>query len=199
MPEKKFRLAIFASGSGTNAQEIFAYFKNHPSIEIGLLLSNNPKAYALERARKFNVPAMVFNREEFADETTVLNKLREHQVTHIVLAGFLWMIPKYLIHVYAGKMINIHPALLPKFGGKGMFGRKVHEAVKASGEKETGITIHLVNEHYDEGRILFQARCGVEENYSPEKINECVQKLEYEHYPKVIEQWIMNAHPSVKS
>ena len=192
MSSKKSRIAVFASGNGTNAEEIFRYFKNHPSIGVGLLLSNNPHAFVLERAKKFNIPSKVFTREEFKNPDLFISWLHEKEITHLVLAGFLKMIPDYLTKAYPEKIINIHPALLPKFGGKGMYGIKVHEAVRQSGEKETGITIHLVNDQYDEGKILFQAKCAVQESYSPEEINECVQKLEYEHYPKVIEQWILN-------
>ena len=188
----KFQICVFASGSGTNAEKIFKYFQDHPTINVALLLSNNAQAYALERAKKFNVAARAFTKEEFKGGVEILNTLQQNKITHIVLAGFLWLIPDYLIHSYPKKIVNIHPALLPKFGGKGMFGLKVHEAVKTSGEKETGITIHLVNDKYDEGEILFQASCPVSESYSPEKIRECVQQLEYENYPKVIEKWILN-------
>ena len=196
MPSQKVRIAIFASGSGTNAEEIFTYFKNHPAIEIGLLLSNNTQAFALERARKFNIESKTFTRDEFKNPDVILKALHENQISHIVLAGFLWLIPEYLVAAYPNKIINIHPALLPKFGGKGMYGLKVHEAVKAAGEAETGITIHLVNNQYDEGKILFQAKCTVEKTYSPEKIQQCVQELEYEHYPKVIENWILKGNKS---
>jgi phosphoribosylglycinamide formyltransferase-1 len=189
----KSRLAIFASGSGTNAEEIIKYFQNHPKVEIGLVLSNNPQALVFERAKKHVVPAKAFTREEFRIEGVVLEWLKEKKITHLVLAGFLWLIPDYLIRAYPNRIINIHPALLPKYGGKGMFGLKVHQAVKAAAEKETGITIHLVNEHYDEGKILFQASCPVDENFTPEQIAKCVNKLEWEHYPKVIEEWVENS------
>ncbi|MCU0398002.1 MAG: phosphoribosylglycinamide formyltransferase [Cyclobacteriaceae bacterium] len=186
-----FRIAIFASGSGTNAEEIFKFFKGHPRIEVVTLLSNNPQAYALERAKKYGVPTLVFDRKEFRESSLVSDWLKQHQVTHLVLAGFLWLIPENLIRAYSGKIINIHPALLPKFGGKGMYGMKVHEAVKAAGETETGITIHEVNEHYDEGRILFKAICPVKSEDSPEDIAKKVHQLEYAHYPSLIEQWIL--------
>jgi phosphoribosylglycinamide formyltransferase 1 len=186
----KFNLAIFASGSGTNAEEIMKYFKHHPSITVSILLSNNPEAYALERAKKFAIPTKVFSRKEFKETTLILDWLKEHSITHVVLAGFLWLIPDYLIKAYPNKIINIHPALLPKYGGKGMYGAKVHEAVKASAEKETGITIHLVNEHYDEGEIVFQAKCPIDQTFTADQIANCVHKLEYEHYPRIIEQWV---------
>lgn len=188
---KPHRIAIFASGSGTNAEEILAYFQYHPSIEVKVLLSNNPKAQALQRAERFKVKALTFNKAQFRDTYEVLAWLKDEKVTHIVLAGFMWLVPDYLIHAYPGKIINIHPALLPKFGGKGMYGKFVHEAVKAAGEVETGITIHEVNEHYDEGNIVFQATCGIEAVDSVETIAQKVQKLEHIHYPKVIEQWIL--------
>ncbi len=190
MSATKKRIAIFASGSGSNAEEILAYFDHHPMIDVVLLLSNNPSAFALTRAAKFNVPTKVFTKELFKDSTVVLDWLHEKEVTHIVLAGFLWLVPSYLTQNFPGKIINIHPALLPKFGGKGMYGMRVHEAVKSAGERETGITIHLVDEKYDEGKILFQASCPVEETDTPEQIADNVHALEHTHFPKVIEQWI---------
>jgi phosphoribosylglycinamide formyltransferase 1 len=188
---KPHRIAIFASGSGSNAEEIIRYFEYHPSIEVRLLLSNNPQAQALQRAEKFGVKTRTFTKLQFRDSYEILNWLREERITHIVLAGFMWLVPDYLTHAYAGKIINIHPALLPKFGGKGMYGKFVHEAVKTTGEVETGITIHEVNEHYDEGNIVFQATCGIEATDSVETIAQKVQKLEHIHYPKVIERWIL--------
>ncbi|MGC1243221.1 MAG: phosphoribosylglycinamide formyltransferase [Chryseosolibacter sp.] len=191
MSSKKYRVAVFASGSGTNAEEIFKYFKSHSSIEVVLLASNNPGAYALQRAENHHIKNAVFSRKEFQDGTLIRKLLEDARVTHIVLAGFLWLIPDYLLKAFPDRIINIHPALLPKYGGKGMYGAKVHEAVRASGEKETGITIHLVNERYDEGRILFQGKCSIEENYSPEDIAACVHELEHKYYPRVIEGWIL--------
>ena len=185
------RLAIFASGSGTNAEEIFKYFRNHQKISVAGLLSNNPEAYALVRAANHAVPTMVFSRKQFRETDEVVNWLKEKQITHVVLAGFLWLIPENLIRTYPGKIINIHPALLPRFGGKGMYGMKVHEAVKAAGETETGITIHEVNEQYDEGRILFKAICPVMGDDTPETIANKVHQLEYAWYPKVIENWLL--------
>jgi phosphoribosylglycinamide formyltransferase-1 len=190
MSSKKYRIAIFASGNGTNAEEIFRYFKNHSEIEVTLLLSNNPTAYALQRARNHNIKTLVFDRAEFKEGSVIRQALENAGVTHIVLAGFLWLIPEYLIRLYPDRIVNIHPALLPKYGGKGMYGAKVHEAVKNSGEVETGITIHLVNNQYDEGKILFQARCPVTSNQSPEEIAACVHQLEYEHYARVVERWV---------
>jgi phosphoribosylglycinamide formyltransferase-1 len=191
MSSSNSRIAVFASGGGSNAEEIFKYFQHHPTIKVALLLSNNPNAGALERAKKFNIPSKVFDREQFATSEIVLQWLEEEKITHIVLAGFLWLIPQYLTKNFPDRIVNIHPALLPKFGGKGMYGIKVHEAVKAAQETETGITIHLVNEKYDEGKILFQGRCSVESNFTPQQIAQCVLQLEHEHYPKVIEQWVL--------
>lgn len=166
-----------------------SHFKGHRSAEVVLLLSNNPEAYALERARKFNVPTKVFTRPQWKESEIVLEWLAQKEVTHIVLAGFLWLIPAYLIQAYPGKILNIHPALLPKFGGMGMYGMKVHEAVRSAGETETGITIHMVNENYDEGKVIFQARCTVEESDTPITIAQKVHALEHAHFSQVIEWW----------
>jgi phosphoribosylglycinamide formyltransferase-1 len=187
---KKNRIAIFASGSGSNAEEIIRHFSVHPRIEVALLLSNNANAFALERARKYSIPVMVFSRDEFLNSNAVISRLCAEDISHIVLAGFLWLIPASLIRAFPDRIINIHPALLPSFGGKGMYGMKVHEAVKASGNGETGITIHLVNEHYDEGKVVFQGRCRIDPSLSPAEIAKCVQALEHENYPRVIEEWI---------
>ena len=189
---RPFRLAIFASGSGTNAEEIMKRFQHHNQTEVSLVLSNNANAFVLERAKKFNVPAKVFNRTQFRESEEVLSWLEKEEITHIVLAGFMWLMPVSIIQAYPNKIINIHPALLPKFGGKGMYGHHVHEAVKATGERETGITIHLVNEKYDEGRILFQASTPIDPNDSPDQIANKVHALEYKHYPEQIEKWILS-------
>lgn len=191
MPQKNFSIAIFASGNGSNAEAIIQFFKNHALIEVKLVLTNNPEAYVLERCKRLRVSAQVFSRQEFKDSTTILERLKENNITHIVLAGFLWLIPTYLIQAYPNKIINIHPALLPKYGGRGMYGAKIHEAVKAANEPETGITIHLVNEHYDEGEILFQKKCKLQSHYTPLEIASCVHKLEHEHYPQIIEHWVL--------
>ena len=189
MSEKK-KLAIFASGSGTNAEEICKHFHGNSDVQVVLLLSNKSDAYALERAQKHKVETRVFNRAQFQDET-VLGWLKDAEVTHIVLAGFLWLIPEHLIKKFPNRIVNIHPALLPKYGGKGMYGSTVHEAVKASGDTETGITIHLVNESYDDGKILFQTSCEVAENDSPDDIAKKVHQLEHQHFSKVIEEWVL--------
>jgi len=187
----KFRICIFASGSGTNAEAIIKYFQHHPSIEIELVLTNNPAAAVLEKAKKASVKSRVFNKSQFSESDEIVQLLQAHGITHLVLAGFLLLIPKNLVATYPNKIVNIHPALLPKFGGKGMYGLKVHEAVKASGEKETGITIHEVNENYDEGKIIFQAKCPVLPTDTPEQIAVKVHALEYLHFPKVVEDWLM--------
>ncbi|MCE2997335.1 MAG: phosphoribosylglycinamide formyltransferase [Cyclobacteriaceae bacterium] len=186
------RLALFASGSGSNAEVIIRHFKNHPQIEVALVLTNNATAGVIERAQKLDVQTKFFTREQFRESEPILQLLREYEITHIVLAGFLLQIPTSLIQEYPSRIINIHPSLLPKFGGKGMYGMKVHEAVKQSGETETGITIHEVNEHYDDGRVLFQAKCKVEATDTPEQIARNVQALEHHHFPLVIEKWILS-------
>ncbi len=187
---KQARLAIFISGNGSNAEAIFLHFQNHPSIMVELVLSNNPEAYGLERAKKYSIPSLIFTRQQFRESEEVLHWLRAAGITHIVLAGFLWLVPSYLTRAFPHRIINIHPALLPKFGGKGMYGMKVHEAVKASEDSQTGITIHEVDEKYDEGRILFQAICEIDNSDTPKEIAEKVQRLEHLHYPRVIEDWI---------
>ncbi|WP_089685019.1 phosphoribosylglycinamide formyltransferase [Catalinimonas alkaloidigena] len=183
-------LALFCSGSGSNAEKIMAYFENHPDIRVSLLLANRPDAYALERAKRFGVPTVVFDRKTFRETDTILQALSAHKVDLVVLAGFLWLVPAYLIEAYPDRILNIHPALLPRFGGKGMWGMHVHEAVVAGQESETGITIHLVNERYDEGRVLFQATCPVQPTDTPEDIQKRVQVLEHRHFPEVIERYV---------
>lgn len=187
------RIAIFASGSGSNAEKITEYFKNNDKIDVSLILTNNPKAYVLERARRLQVPAVTFNREELRNTDKVIQILKDHKVDFVVLAGFLLLIPENLVEAYPNRIINIHPALLPKFGGKGMYGDKVHEAVKSAGERETGISIHYVNSKYDEGEIIFQAKCPVTEEDTPETVAGKVHQLEYQHYPQVIESVINNS------
>jgi phosphoribosylglycinamide formyltransferase 1 len=183
-------LALFASGSGSNAEVIIRHFENHPNIHVALLLTNNATAGVIERAQKLHVETEFFTRDQFRESDKIQEKLRQNKITHIVLAGFLLQIPPSLIREFPSRIINIHPSLLPKFGGKGMYGAKVHEAVKQAGEKETGITIHEVNEHYDEGRVLFQAACVVEALDTIEQISHNVQALEHQHFPHVIEKWI---------
>jgi len=184
-------IAIFASGSGTNAENIIKYFRNHPDISIQLVLSNNKNAYVLERAKNLGVESMVFNRNTFYHTDEIINILKNKKIEYIVLAGFLWLIPKHFICAFENRIINIHPALLPKYGGKGMYGMNVHKAVIENKEKQSGISIHYVNEQYDEGDIIFQATCPVTENDMPESLAGKIHELEYEHFPKVIEMWIL--------
>lgn len=179
-----------ASGNGTNAEAIMKHFENHPRIRVAMLLSNNPEARALQRAKQFHVPTRVFNREQFLNGTEVVRWLIDSGVTHVVLAGFLWLVPKSLIEAYPEKILNIHPALLPLHGGKGMYGERVHEAVKAAGDSKTGISIHLVNEQFDKGKIVFQAECPVDSFDTPRTIAAKVHQLEYQYFPAVIESWV---------
>jgi phosphoribosylglycinamide formyltransferase-1 len=187
---RPFKLAIFASGSGSNAEKIFSYFSEHPTIEVVALFSNNPEAYALQHAKNYGIETFTFDRENYRQNTTLLATLQSKHVTHIVLAGFLWLIPSYLIDAYPNKIINIHPALLPRYGGKGMYGMHVHKAVKEAGEKESGITIHLVNEVYDDGKIVAQEKVSLDPSDTPETIAQKIHALEHAHFPRVIEQWI---------
>ncbi|KPK87584.1 MAG: phosphoribosylglycinamide formyltransferase, partial [Bacteroides sp. SM23_62_1] len=165
---KKRKIAIFASGSGTNAQKIIEYFAHHPSIGVSMILSNKKDAYVLVRAEQFNIPSIVFDRQTFTESDDILKLLQKNEIDFIVLAGFLWLVPVYLIRAFPNRIINIHPALLPKYGGKGMYGIHVHEAVLTSGDEESGISIHYVNEAYDEGAIIFQAKCEVLPDDTPE-------------------------------
>jgi len=168
------------------------HFKENPEIEVVLVLTNNPQAMVSQRANRFQVPAKVFSKVEFRETGEVLRWLRESGVTHVVLAGFLWLIPMDLLQAYSNRIINIHPSLLPKYGGKGMYGEKVHAAVRHSGDKETGISIHLVNERFDEGKILFQAHCQIDSSDTIDVIANKVHRLEHAHYPQVIERWVLN-------
>lgn len=188
--EKKFRIAIMASGNGTNAENVIRYFEHHSKIQVVLVLCNKPEAFVLQRARNLSVPAKVFSKEEFVSK--VPRWLAEYDVTHIVLAGFLLLLPSNLIHAYPNRIINIHPALLPAYGGKGMYGERVHQSVKNDAVAVTGITIHLVNERYDEGKVLYQQQCGVEPKDTVKEIADRVHALEYEAYPRVIENWILS-------
>lgn len=192
----KKRIAIFASGSGSNAQKILEYFKDHSSAEVSIILSNNPDAYVLQRADNFEIPTHIFDRDEFYHSDDVLNLLTDLQIDLIVLAGFLWLIPKNLIQAFPDRIINIHPALLPSYGGKGMYGNHVHQAVLEAKEPESGITIHYVNEKFDEGKIIYQARYRIEPDDTIELIQFKGQQLEHLHYPKVIENIIKDLNTS---
>jgi phosphoribosylglycinamide formyltransferase-1 len=182
------RIAIFASGTGTNAAKIIEYFRFHQTIGITLIVSNKPEAGVVQIARRENLPVLIIDKERFFRGDAYLPDLRTLNINFIVLAGFLWKIPSMLIQAYPGAIINIHPALLPKYGGKGMYGGNVHAAVIAAGEKESGVTIHFVDEHYDNGDIIFQETCKVNPDDTPETLANKIHQLEHQHFPKVIEQ-----------
>ena len=187
----KHRIAIFASGGGSNARKILEHFEHHSEIEVGLIISNKRNAGVLEHAQAFEIPIFLLNRNGFYESDSIIKVLDQHGISHLVLAGFLWLVPKHLVKAFPDRIVNIHPALLPKYGGKGMYGHHVHEAVKAAGEKESGITIHLVNEKYDDGASLFQTSCALEPEDSPEDIARKVLSLEHRYFPEVIEAWIL--------
>ncbi|MGN0002902.1 MAG: phosphoribosylglycinamide formyltransferase [Sphingobacterium composti] len=183
----KKRIAIFASGSGSNAQKIMEHFKYADDAEVSLVLSNNPDAYVLQRADNFEIPSHIFDRHEFYQTDNVVDILKRLDIDLVVLAGFLWLVPENLLKAYPNKIINIHPALLPKHGGKGMYGDRVHKAVLEAGDEEHGITIHFVNENFDEGEVIYQGRFKVEKDDTLETIKFKGQQLEHLHYPKVVE------------
>lgn len=187
----KTRIAIFASGSGTNAEQIIGYFKSHSKIEVAMILSNNKDAYVLKRALKHRIPQFVFTRSQLYKEKIVDEVLKLNRIDFIVLAGFMWLVPERFVKSFPNKIVNIHPALLPKYGGKGMYGKYVHEAVVKNKEKKSGITIHWVNEAYDEGAIIFQTTCDLKSSDTPDDVAEKVHQLEYEHYARVIERVIL--------
>ncbi len=180
------KIVVFASGSGTNAENIIRYFKDSEKAEVSLVLSNNQTAKVLERAHKLNVIALHFDRTAFYNTNEVLHILEDTNPDLIVLAGFLWLFPDNILEKFPNKVINLHPALLPKFGGKGMYGNNVHQAVLDEDEKETGITIHFVNEKYDEGKVIFQKAIPVSSDDTVNSIAERIHELEYRHFPKVI-------------
>ena len=186
------RIAIFASGEGTNAQHIIDYFRGKEN-KVSLMVCNNPKANVLSRAEHNKIPFLLINKEEIQSGKTLEEKLTEEKIDLIVCAGFLWKIPDSILYKFPNRVVNIHPALLPKFGGKGMYGLNVHKAVIESGEKESGITIHYLNEEYDEGEIILQKKCVIEKTETPESLAKKVQNLEHEWYAKTIEQ-LLNTH-----
>ncbi|MEZ4904068.1 MAG: phosphoribosylglycinamide formyltransferase [Spirosomataceae bacterium] len=183
----KKRIAIFASGSGSNAEKIAAYFSDATEVEVSLILSNNPQAGVIARARKFQIPVVLFDKKTFYETNKIIQLLQNQHIDLVVLAGFMMLIPEKMVEVFPDKIVNIHPALLPKYGGKGMYGHFVHEAVVAAQETQSGITIHYVNAHYDEGAIIFQAICPVLPSDTPEEVAQKVQVLEHQHYPEVVE------------
>ena len=184
-------ILLFASGSGTNVENIINYFKDSMTVKVEAVFCNNPSAKVIERSKKNNIPTIIFNREEFGNGI-VLDKIKRLQPDLIVLAGFLWKIPAEIIHQYPTQIINIHPALLPKYGGKGMYGMNVHEAVLKNKESKTGITIHYVNEHYDEGEYIFQESINVENCITAEEIAAKIHHLDMEYFPNVIDK-ILNS------
>lgn len=186
----KKRIAIFASGSGSNAQKLMEHFKRSPDAEVSLVLTNNPDAYVLQRADSFEVPSHIFDRQEFYHTDNVIDLLKNLHIDLIVLAGFLWLMPKNIIEVFPNRIINIHPALLPLYGGKGMFGDHVHNAVIASGDKESGITIHYVNESYDDGAQIYQAKYRIDAGDNLEMLKFKGQQLEHLHYPRIVEHLV---------
>ncbi|MBC9794477.1 formyltransferase family protein [Sinomicrobium weinanense] len=179
-------IVIFASGSGTNAENIVRYFEGNSNVNVSLILSNKRNAGVLDRADRHKINAIYFNKTALYGSSVVLDLLKTIDPDLIVLAGFLWKFPQSILDVFPGKVINIHPALLPKYGGKGMYGIRVHQAVVENREKESGITIHYVNENYDEGAVIFQAARAISPSDSPEDVARKVHELEYEHFPKVI-------------
>jgi phosphoribosylglycinamide formyltransferase 1 len=181
-------IALFASGNGTNVENIIHYFKDKPEIEIKLVLTNNAHAYVLERIKPYNIDSFVFSGKELRTTDVVLNKLKEYHINFIVLAGFLLMVPENILTAFPNKIINIHPALLPNYGGKGMYGMHVHQAVIDSKDKESGITIHYVNGKYDEGTIIFQSKCNILPGDTPEALANKIHQLEQTHFPIIIEK-----------
>lgn len=184
------KIVIFASGSGTNAENIIKYFSNSDKARVTLILSNSSEAYVIKRAEALNIPTIVFDRNDFYSSGKVFDILISEGADLIVLAGFLWLVPSVIINHFKGRIINIHPALLPAFGGKGMYGHRVHEAVINSGAQESGITIHHVNDHYDEGDIIFQTRCDVLKSDTPDTLAAKIHTLEHRFFPEVIESLI---------
>lgn len=188
------RIAIFASGTGSNARKIVEYFKSHHTIQVSLVVASKATAGVLDIAAEHGIPSLVLDRQTFYETETLLEELKG--IDLLVLAGFLWLVPDYLLRRFPRRIINIHPALLPKFGGKGMYGKYVHQAVKAAGEKESGITIHYVNGQYDEGQIIYQASCPLAADDDPQMIAQKVLALEHQHFAPVIEQLLTNNYRS---
>jgi phosphoribosylglycinamide formyltransferase-1 len=187
------KIVVFASGSGSNAEQIIQHFSSLPNILVAKIYVNNPQAYVIERAKRHQIETKVFDRSYFLSHQGLILDLAQENPDLIVLAGFLWKIPETIVKAYPNKIVNIHPALLPKFGGKGMFGMNVHRAVISSGESESGITIHYVNENYDEGAIIMQATVSVEPSDTPESLAQKIHKLEHQHYPITIEKTLISS------
>lgn len=187
--DKKIKIAIFASGTGSNAKAIIDYSHNS-NYSIELIVTNNEDAGVLSFSDKFNIDALVIDKKKFYSDNVIIDFLKEKDIKLIVLAGFLWLIPDYFIKEYRNRIINIHPSLLPKYGGKGMYGINVHNSVFQAGDKESGITIHLVNEEYDKGKVLFQEKIDISKEKDAENIGKAILKLEHKNFPKVIEKYI---------
>ena len=185
------RLAILGSGNGTNAQRITEYLSGSNAVEVACIIYNKRDAYIATRARNLGIEAVYFGRDDFYNSDRVVNYLREHRIDWVILAGFLWLVPQNILQAYPQRVINIHPALLPKHGGRGMYGERVHESVIASHETESGITIHIVDENYDRGTTLFQARCAVNPDDTPDSLAHKVHELEYQYFPQIIEKTVL--------
>lgn len=191
------RIALFVSGSGTNAENIACYFSGNEEISIPLIISNKRDAYVHERASRLAIPSFTFSKTEFDEGLSVIDLLSSYQIDYIVLAGFLLKVSQPLLDAYPGRIINIHPALLPKFGGKGMYGDRVHQAVVEAGDTKSGITIHYIDQNYDEGDIIFQATCEVLPDDTPEEVAQKVHALEYAYFPRVIEAVVKGEEPPI--
>ena len=187
-----YHIAIIASGTGSNARSIINYFDRHKNIKITLLLSNRETSGIVDIAKENDIPYLIFNKEEFNDSSYFLEKLKSNQVDFIILAGFLWLVPIYLVKAFENRIINIHPSLLPKYGGKGMYGLNVHKAVFENHENESGLTIHLVNLEYDKGKVLFQYKVDVSNCNSPREIAKKILEYEHKFYPPTIEEYILS-------
>ncbi len=188
------KIAIFASGSGSNAQKIMEHFKKNKYGEVALILTNKPDAYVLQRADNFEIPSHIFDRKEFYETDRIPRLLKSLKIDLVVLAGFLWLIPKNILEAYPKRILNIHPSLLPKYGGKGMFGNKVYEMAFNNQDLESGITIHYVNENFDEGEIIYQAHYRIEPKDDLKMIHYKGQQLEHHHYPRIIENLLKKMH-----
>ena len=186
------RLAIFASGNGSNAENIARYFSDNKEITICLILTNNPDAGVIERADRLGISVETFNRDDFYNTNKVINILNCYSTDFIILAGFLWLVPENILTTFENRIVNIHPALLPNYGGKGMYGMNVHKAIIDAGEKESGITIHFVNKNYDEGQTIFQATVNIDKEDTPDTLAKKIHTLEYQYFPRIIEETIKN-------
>lgn len=190
--KKKVNLALFASGSGSNAEAIIRHFEGHSKVKVSLIVSNKPNAGVIERANRLQIPFHIVPKADFNNPNSILEILDKHEVDWIILAGWLLLIPEYLVAKFENGIINIHPALLPKFGGKGMYGRHVHDAVLAAGEKDSGITIHFVNKHFDEGAVIAQYSVPIKKSDDVNDVEGKVRELELQNYSQVIEKTVLS-------